>query len=149
MQRVDLVNTERKKTEPVSIDIELSSQFIDMVKNNSIPINYNIYYDIRSALTSDLYVWLIYRNHGVISNNGLFISRRALLEQFGENNIDNERERYSRILQSVNEIKKKYFEELKYDIIDRGSTKDKGIVLYKSPVFVDDSDLKYMPIMGF
>jgi hypothetical protein len=147
VKRIDLINEKRGRTDPIEIDIQLADKFVEMVKDNAIPIDSNVYNDMQSALMSDLYVWLIYRNNKIMKDDGLFISRKNLIDQFGEENLNTEREKYRRIINAIIDIKKYYYEKLNFRVIGNGSNKNKGIILYKSPLVISESNTKYVPII--
>ena len=150
VDRIDLIKGGAKSGEPVAIDIYLSPQFVDMVcyPKSAVPVDFSVYREIQSTLEADLYVWLVYKNKCKIGSDGAFISRKNLIEQFGEENEGAERMKYVRILEAVGKIKKEYYPELDYKVIDKGSSHDKGIVLFKSEVPVGESDTRYVPLLS-
>lgn len=149
LQSIEILKKERKLGQPIRIDFQLSQQFIEMVRENAVPIDFSIYKELQSTLEKDLYVWLIYKNSTVISKYGLFINRENILKQFGETeNKENEKMNYKRIIDAIRKIKLKYYTELRLSIIDRGKTENKGIVLFNSPVIISEKDLRYVPLIS-
>ena len=89
----------------------------------------------------DIYAWLVFRNNGL--KEPVFIPRDKLVEQFmpvGENKDPNTvNVNYAFIVNQLNEIKKKYYPELKLEFESQGS----GITLFKSPTPVIKNDTRY------
>ena len=121
--------------------ILLSPEFSEFCKQHAVPIDYEIYKDIASPIGKDIYAWLVYRNNNL--NKHVFIPRSKLVEQFipvedgKDPNLVNVN--YARIVELVNEIKEKYYPEVKYEFSQDGS----GLTLYKSPTPVLKDDPRY------
>jgi len=152
MEDVKYIKNKHKRGEAIKVEIQLSQQFVDMAKENSSPIDYNVYKEIRSTVEKDIYTWLVYRVHKLAefgNRDGLFISRENLLKQFGDDeNKGNEKMKYLRIIEAIREIKKKYYTDIKCSIIERGRTDEKGIVLFQSPLVINEKDLRYVPLIS-
>lgn len=88
-----------------------------------------------------MYAWLVFRNNGI--KDPVFIPREKLVEQFcpvdegKDPNLVNVN--YERIVELLNEIKEKYYPEVKFDISKNGD----GVTLYKSPTPVLRNDPRY------
>lgn len=131
-----------KSTKIGRFKIILSGHFADFCQKHAVPINYTVYKDIASPAGKDIYAWLVYRNNG-LKEKPVFVPRDKLVEQFmpvGEDadpktaNVN-----YSRIIDQIKEIKKKYYPELNVDIDSSGA----GITLHKSPTPVLQDDVRY------
>jgi hypothetical protein len=146
--QIDVMGDGCKNGMSFAIDITLSHEFTRMAQESSVPIDFTAYCDMQSTLEKDLYVWLVYKNSQVIGQEGIFISRQNLLEQFGQDEERNEGVMYHRILEAVELIKKTYYQNLKYQIIKTGSRSGKGIVLYDSELVIKENDKRYVPLLS-
>jgi hypothetical protein len=144
-----IVRKEYKKGQSIGVDITLSAPFAEMAQRHPVPIDFNVYRSINSALGKDVYSWLVYRNNGPIPEAGLEISRKNLIEQFSsEEQKDIESQNYQRIIEEIQDIKLHYYPELNIKFIDRGAWR--GIILYKSELVIKKDDLRYVPLIkGF
>jgi hypothetical protein len=148
MESIELIREGKKNGESIEINIKLKSEFVKMVKENSVPIDFSVYREIQSSMEKDIYAWLVYRNHALIPNEGVFIPRRSLIEQFGDDNEVNERMKYMRIIDILRNMRQKYYEGLRLEIIETGSSRKKGIVLYQSPLIMRSDDVRYIPLIS-
>lgn len=121
--------------------IVISAEFASFCQKHAVPIDYGVYKSISSAVGKDIYAWLVFRNNGL--KDSVFIPRGKLVEQFMPVSEDKDPNtvnvNYAFITNQINEIKKKYYKELKVDIDPHGS----GITLYKSPTPVIKDDTRY------
>ena len=121
--------------------IVISAEFASFCQKHAVPIDYGVYKSISSAVGKDIYAWLVFRNNGL--KNSVFIPRNKLVEQFMPVTEDKDPNtvnvNYAFIINQINEIKKKYYKELRVDIDSQGS----GITLYKSPTPVIKDDTRY------
>ena len=121
--------------------IVISAEFASFCQKHAVPIDYGVYKSISSAVGKDIYAWLVFRNNGL--KDSVFIPRDKLVEQFMPVSEDKDQNtvnvNYAFITNQINEIKKKYYKELKVDIDPHGS----GITLYKSPTPVIKDDTRY------
>ena len=121
--------------------IVISAEFAAFCQKHAVPIDYGVYKSISSAVGKDIYAWLVFRNNGL--KEPVFIPRDKLVEQFmpvGENKDPNTvNVNYAFIVNQLNEIKKKYYPELKLEFDSQGS----GITLFKSPTPVIKNDTRY------
>ena len=121
--------------------IVISAEFASFCQKHAVPIDYGVYKSISSAVGKDIYAWLVFRNNGL--KDSVFIPRDKLVEQFMPVSEDKDPNtvnvNYAFITNQINEIKKKYYKELKVDIDPHGS----GITLYKSPTPVIKDDTGY------
>jgi len=149
LERVDMIRSKCKKGEPVSIELTLTSEFVDMVKDNAVPVDFTVYKEIQGPMMQDLYVWLVYKNYNYRNKNETetYISKKKMVEQFGNEGEKNENMKYQRILEALGVIKKLYYEDLSYEIVDNGKRREKGIILHKSPVVIKDEDKRYVPLL--
>lgn len=149
LERIDLIKEHQKRGEPVSIDITLTSEFVDMVKDNAVPVDFTVYKEIQGAMMQDLYVWLVYRNYSFknAKEKEAYIPKKRLVEQFGTEGGTNDNMKYSRILELLSMIKKNYYEDLNYEIVNNGKRREKGIILHKSPVVIQEKDVRYVPLL--
>ena len=109
--------------------IVISAEFASFCQKHAVPIDYGVYKSISSAVGKDIYAWLVFRNNGL--KDSVFIPRNKLVEQFMPVTEDKDPNtvnvNYAFIINQINEIKKKYYKELRVDIDSQGS----GITLYK------------------
>ena len=121
--------------------IVISAEFASFCQKHAVPIDYRVYKSISSAVGKDIYAWLVFRNNGL--KDSVFIPRNKLVEQFMPVTEDKDPNtvnvNYAFIINQINEIKKKYYKELRVDIDSQGS----GITLYKSPTPVIKDDTRY------
>lgn len=121
--------------------IVISAEFASFCQKHAVPIDYGVYKSISSAVGKDIYAWLVFRNNGL--KDSVFIPRNKLVEQFMPVTEDKDPNtvnvNYAFIINQINEIKKKYYKELRVDIDSQGS----GITLYKSPTPVIKDDTRY------
>ena len=121
--------------------IVISAEFASFCQKHAVPIDSGVYKSISSAVGKDIYAWLVFRNNGL--KDSVFIPRDKLVEQFMPVSEDKDPNtvnvNYAFITNQINEIKKKYYKELKVDIDPHGS----GITLYKSPTPVIKDDTRY------
>lgn len=121
--------------------IVISAEFASFCQKHAVPIDYGVYKSISSAVGKDIYAWLVFRNNGL--KDSVFIPRDKLVEQFMPVSEDKDPNtvnvNYAFITNQINEIKKKYYKELRVDIDPHGS----GITLYKSPTPVIKDDTRY------
>ena len=121
--------------------IVISAEFASFCQKHAVPIDYGVYKSISSAVGKDIYAWLVFRNNGL--KYSVFIQRNKLVEQFMPVTEDKDPNtvnvNYAFIINQINEIKKKYYKELRVDIDSQGS----GITLYKSPTPIIKDDTRY------
>jgi len=149
-ESLEVVRKKLKVGVPVRIDIKLASQFVTVARDHAVPINFSAYKEMGSTLEKDLYVWLVYRNNGFLPNEGLFVSRRNLLDQFSldeDRGVNNEGPNYFRILEAIKTIKKEYYENLDVEILKGGNFDERGIVLHKSPAVIDKNDEGFVTLL--
>jgi len=149
LERIDMIKSKCKKGEPVAIDVVLASDFVDTVADSAVSVDFTVYREIASALAQDLYVWLLYKMYNFKNTqmDEVFISKGNLIEQFGMEGDSNENMKYSRILESLDLIKRNYYEDLKYEVVDKGKRREKGIILRKSPLVIKRDDVRYVPLL--
>lgn len=145
--RIDVMDTEHKRGSCFAIDIELSNDFTRMAQEYGVPIDFTAYCGMQSTLEKDLYVWLVYKNRQAIGKDGIFVSRKNLLEQFGQEDEKNNRVMYYRILETVERIKKLYYGGLNYRVIKTGQT-GTGLVLFNSELIIKENDTRYVPLLS-
>lgn len=137
-QEVDNKVSEKKYG---NFKIVISAEFASFCQKHAVPIDYGVYKSISSAVGKDIYAWLVFRNNGL--KDSVFIPRDKLVEQFMPVSEDKDPNtvnvNYAFITNQINEIKKKYYKELRVDIDPHGS----GITLYKSPTPVIKDDTRY------
>ncbi|MCR5400907.1 MAG: plasmid encoded RepA protein [Treponema sp.] len=137
-QEIDDKVTEKKYG---NFKIVISAEFANFCQKHAVPIDYGIYKSISSAVGKDIYAWLVFRNNGL--KDSAFIPRDKLVEQFmpvaEDKDPNTVNVNYAFIVNQLNEIKRKYYPELKIDIDSQGS----GITLYKSPTPVIKNDTRY------
>jgi len=136
------ITVRKRKTNEERIIIEFTTDFTEVAQNHAVPIDYDIYANIKSPLGNDLYSWFVYKNNGYIGQEGLFVSRRQLLEQFNKEN-QNEPQAYEWITQQIKTIKEKHYPGLNVNIHKDFS----GITLYKSVQVIQSKDIRYIPII--
>lgn len=121
--------------------IIISAEFAKFCQDHAVPIDYNVYKSISSAVGKDIYAWLVFRNNGL--KKPTFITREKLVEQFmpvTENQDKNTvNVNYAFIINQIKEIKKKYYPEVKVEFNQDGD----GITLFKSPTPVIKDDPRY------
>jgi len=147
LEKLDLIRAESRRGESVLIELTLMSEFVDMVRKNAVPVDFTVYSDIQGAMMQDLYVWLVYKNYKNWKEEEIFIPKDKFIEQFGTEGEKNENMKYSRILESLEKIRKEYYENLRYKVIDDGKRREKGILFYRSPVLTKEKDIKYVPLL--
>ena len=126
----------------IAFTIVLNNKFIELCKNHSVPIDYTVYREISSALGKDLYAWLVYRNNS-IGKDGLYIPRSSMVAQFmpvTKDQKDQERSNFKYIIEQINQIKNKYYPDLKF-AVDKDYL---GITIYKSPQIMNPKDTRYI-----
>ena len=130
-----------KDTKTGRFKILLSDEFTAFCQKHAVPIDYETYKNINSPIGKDLYAWLVYRNNAKYEK--VFISRQKLVEQFIPVDSDKDSNlvnvNYARIVELLNEIKDKYYKEVKFEVNKDGS----GITLFKSPTPVLKNDPRY------
>jgi hypothetical protein len=135
------ITEDSKDTKTGRFKILLSDEFTAFCQKHAVPIDYETYKEINSPIGKDLYAWLVYRNNA--NYKEVFISRQKLVEQFIPVDSDKDSNlvnvNYARIVELLNEIKEKYYKEVKFEINKDGS----GITLYKSPTPVLKNDPRY------
>lgn len=130
------------------IEFEINAKFAEIARKHAVPINYDIYKDISSALGKDLYAWLCYRNNSFSaeSSRPLLIGKDALINQFlpvnEELDVESSRamrsKNYQLIVERLKEIKSDYYKDLNIQFLADNS----GIVLYRSPSPIGADDRK-------
>ena len=133
-----------EKKNYIAFSVNLSRDFVDFCKGHSVPIDYTVYKDITSPLGKDIYAWLIYRNN-IMDNLPLFIKKEDIINQFmpvsstaDYNATINVNWKY--IKDMIEDIKKKYYPELKYEV------SFEGLTLYKSRAVINEDDKRYVLI---
>lgn len=135
------INPDSKESVVGRFKILLSDEFTAFCQKHAVPIDYEIYKEIGSPIGKDLYAWLVYRNNAKFES--VFIPRQKLVEQFipvedgKDPNLVNVN--YARIVELLNEIKEKYYKEVKFEVDKNGT----GITLFKSPTPVLKNDPRY------
>jgi hypothetical protein len=142
--RVEYKEKEHENGKSKKIVIILSPSFTEMVRNHSVPVDYDIYKEISRPLGKDLYVWLTYRNNGPIPAEGIHITRKKLMEQFYNDINGYERQYYAILIDEIKEIKNKYYPELKVTFKEDYN----GIILYKSERKIKPKDVRYVPLIN-
>lgn len=121
--------------------IILSPEFAAFCQAHAVPINYTVYKDISSSIGKDIYAWLVYRNNAI--KKPIFVPRHKLVEQFNPvddaKNDNQENVSYFRIIETIKDIKKKYYKSLRIDFDKKGM----GITLFKSLPPVLSNDVRY------
>lgn len=139
-------NSPGRITDSVGFTIELSSEFVELCKNHSVPIDYTVYSQISSALGKDLFAWLTYRNNCLEEGSELFIPRFSIVQQFASNSDEisskEESQIYLNIVEKIREIKQKYYPELNVFFEYNNS----GFTLRKSPPLIKSNDTRYILI---
>ena len=137
-QEIDDKVTEKKYG---NFKIVISAEFANFCQKHAVPIDYGIYKNITSAVGKDIYAWLVFRNNGL--KDSVFIPRDKLVEQFmpvaEDKDPNTANVNYAFIVNQINEIKKKYYPELKVEIDSQGT----GITLFKSPTPIIKKDTRY------
>jgi len=139
---VDLEENGKEK-KSVAFSIVLSNKFAKLSQEHAVPIDYTAYKGITSAVGKDLYAWFVYRNNSI--NEPLFISRKAMVDQFmpvkeGNSYESEERVNWNYIKEQINVIKAKYYKDLKVSI----SQNNDGITFSKSNPVIIENDVRYM-----
>ena len=135
------ITDDTNETKTGRFKIVLSDEFTAFCQKHAVPIVYEIYKEINSPIGKDLYAWLVYRNNSKFDS--VFIPRHRLVEQFIP--VDSDKDpnlvnvNYARIIELLEEIKKKYYKEVRFEVDKSGG----GITLYKSPTPVLDKDPRY------
>jgi hypothetical protein len=150
--KLDIIGEGYKSGKACAIEIVLSDDFKKLAQEYGVPIDFTVYSNMRSTLEKDLYVWLIYKNKQLIKQEGIFISRKNLVEQFGQDDEneheESDRKKYQRIIEAVKRIRKEYCPGLNYEIIKNDRRYDKGIVLHDSKLTIKEVDKKYVPLLA-
>ena len=135
------ITEDSKDTKTGRFKILLSDEFTAFCQKHAVPIDYETYKEINSPIGKDLYAWLVYRNNA--NYEKVFISRQKLVEQFIPVDSDKDSNlvnvNYARIVELLNEIKEKYYKEVKFEVSKDGS----GITLFKSKTPVLKNDPRY------
>lgn len=139
---INTVSSDNKKNKAISF--ELAPQFVDLCEKHAVPINYTVYKEINSIIGKDLYVWLLYRNNFIKEGEPLFISRKALVDQFCDVTDPEDKDEFNnnfyRLKDIIYDLKNKYMPELKYNF------DDSGLNLYKSDYVILPGDRRYILI---
>ena len=135
------ITEDSKDTKTGRFKILLSDEFTAFCQKHAVPIDYETYKEINSPIGKDLYAWLVYRNNA--NYEKVFISRQKLVEQFIPVDSDKDSNlvnvNYARIVELLNEIKEKYYQDVKFEVSKDGS----GITLFKSKTPVLKNDPRY------
>ena len=135
------ITEDSKDTKTGRFKILLSDEFTAFCQKHAVPIDYETYKEINSPIGKDLYAWLVYRNNA--NYEKVFISRQKLVEQFIPVDSDKDANivnvNYARIVELLNEIKEKYYKDVKFEVSKDGS----GITLFKSKTPVLKNDPRY------
>ena len=135
------ITEDSKDTRTGRFKILLSDEFTAFCQKHAVPIDYETYKEINSPIGKDLYAWLVYRNNA--NYEKVFISRQKLVEQFIPVDSDKDSNlvnvNYARIIELLNEIREKYYKEVKFEVSKDGS----GITLFKSKTPVLKNDHRY------
>ena len=135
------ITEDSKDTKTGRFKILLSDEFTAFCQKHAVPIDYETYKEINSPIGKDLYAWLVYRNNA--NYEKVFISRQKLVEQFIPVDSDKDSNlvnvNYARIIELLNEIREKYYKEVKFEVSKDGS----GITLFKSKTPVLKNDPRY------
>ena len=135
------ITEDSKDTKTGRFKILLSDEFTAFCQKHAVPIDYETYKEINSPIGKDLYAWLVYRNNA--NYEKVFISRQKLVEQFIPVDSDKDSNlvnvNYARIVELLNEIKEKYYKDVKFEVSKDGS----GITLFKSKTPVLKNDPRY------
>ena len=135
------ITEDSKDTRTGRFKILLSDEFTAFCQKHAVPIDYETYKEINSPIGKDLYAWLVYRNNA--NYEKVFISRQKLVEQFIPVDSDKDSNlvnvNYARIIELLNEIREKYYKEVKFEVSKDGS----GITLFKSKTPVLKNDPRY------
>ena len=145
MQYIDLED-EKQNKKCIGIRIVLSDKFTRLSQEHAVPINYTVYKEIKSVVGKDLYTWFVYRNNSIKEGEPLYISRKALVDQFmpvkanKEGYESEERVNWNYLKEQINTIKEKYYPDLNVSI---NKTND-GITFHKSKPVIEGNDSRYM-----
>ena len=135
------ITEDSKDTKTGRFKILLSDEFTAFCQKHAVPIDYETYKEINSPIGKDLNAWLVYRNNA--NYEKVFISRQKLVEQFIPVDSDKDSNlvnvNYARIVELLNEIKEKYYKDVKFEVSKDGS----GITLFKSKTPVLKNDPRY------
>lgn len=135
------ITEDSKDTRTGRFKILLSDEFTAFCQKHAVPIDYETYKEINSPIGKDLYAWLVYRNNA--NYEKVFISRQKLVEQFIPVDSDKDSNlvnvNYARIIELLNEIREKYYKEVRFEVSKDGS----GITLFKSKTPVLKNDPRY------
>ena len=135
------ITEDSKDTKTGRFKILLSDEFTAFCQKHAVPIDYETYKEINSPIGKDLYAWLVYRNNA--NYEKVFISRQKLVEQFipvdSDKDANSVNVNYARIVELLNEIKEKYYKDVKFEVSKDGS----GITLFKSKTPVLKNDPRY------
>ena len=135
------ITEDSKDTKTGRFKILLSDEFTAFCQKHAVPIDYETYKEINSPIGKDLYAWLVYRNNA--NYEKVFISRQKLVEQFIPVDSDKDSNlvnvNYARIIELLNEIREKYYKDVKFEVSKDGS----GITLFKSKTPVLKNDPRY------
>lgn len=119
--------------------LEFSPEFEELVNKHAIPVDYEVYRVLGSALEKDLYVWLLYRNNTLAKDQEIHISPAALLEQFGT--YKNQAQNYARIKEALGKIVEHYWNKVCVSIDEN------GVTIKKAPMYIPTSRKKYIPLI--
>lgn len=146
MQYIDLED-ERQNKKCIGIRIILSDKFTRLSQEHAVPINYTVYKNIGSVVGKDLYTWFVYRNNSIKDGEPLFISRKALVDQFMPLKGDDkggyeseERVNWNYLKEQIKIIKEKHYPDLQVVI----SGDNDGITFYKSKPVIEGTESRYM-----
>lgn len=136
--------TTRDNKKNKSIRFVLSPQFVSLCDKHAVPINYTVYKEINSSVGKDIYVWLLYRNNFINDSEPLFLSKKALVDQFypvsdPKDNIEFNNN-YNYIKTLIKDIKENHYPELNVSMTDT------GMILYKSESVIAPNDRRYILI---
>lgn len=139
-------DVEKKTRKGLAFTINISSKFVELCMDHSVPIDYTEYSSIVSSMERDLYVWFIYRNNILKDNEEIFITRENIVRQFAnyersenhEEDLNRQITAYSRIKDCIYDIKMNHYTTLKvsYDA--------KGVTLRKSENLITSNDQRYI-----
>ena len=139
------VNADKKRR---NFKIILSADFVNLCSEHSVPINYSTYSSIKNATGKDMYAWFVYRNNFLKDNEPIFIPKEKFVEQFMPvKNMENYavmlNTNFQYLKERISEIKQ-YYPELNVVVAKEGA----GIILFKSPNQITESDKRYILITG-
>lgn len=139
------VNADKKRR---NFKIILSADFVNLCSEHSVPINYSTYSSIKNATGKDMYAWFVYRNNFLKENEPIFIPKEKFVEQFMPvKNMENYavmlNTNFQYLKERISEIKQ-YYPELNVVVAKEGA----GIILFKSPNQITESDKRYILITG-